>query len=57
MATRLLLKKIKTTLKIPILGVFDSDPHGLKVHECDCLQADSTLDPLSLYEQFKEHVI
>eukprot|EP00053_Salpingoeca_punica_P009930 m.89348 g.89348 ORF g.89348 m.89348 type:complete len:416 (+) comp15222_c0_seq1:51-1298(+) len=30
-ATRLFLKMIKTSLKIPILGLFDSDPHGLKI--------------------------
>ena len=30
-ATRLFLKMVKTALKIPILGLFDSDPHGLKV--------------------------
>ncbi len=29
-ATRLFLKMIKTALNIPILGLFDSDPHGLK---------------------------
>lgn len=30
-ATRLFLKKLKTTLKIPILGLVDSDPYGLKI--------------------------
>jgi len=25
------LKKLKTTLQIPILGLVDSDPHGLKI--------------------------
>lgn len=30
-ATRLFLKKLKTTLNIPILGLFDSDPYGLKI--------------------------
>lgn len=30
-ATRLLLKKLKDTLKIPILGLVDSDPYGLKI--------------------------
>jgi hypothetical protein len=30
-ATRLFLKMVKTALNIPILGLFDSDPHGLKV--------------------------
>lgn len=27
-ATRLLLKKLKTQLKIPVLGLVDSDPYG-----------------------------
>lgn len=27
-ATRLFLKKLKTTLKIPVLGLVDSDPYG-----------------------------
>lgn len=30
-ATRLFLKKVKATLKIPVLGLFDSDPYGLKI--------------------------
>ncbi|KNC85250.1 DNA topoisomerase 6 subunit A [Sphaeroforma arctica JP610] len=30
-ATRLFLKRIRTILKIPILGLMDSDPHGLKI--------------------------
>jgi meiotic recombination protein SPO11 len=30
-ATRLFLKKIKSTLNIPILGLVDSDPYGLKI--------------------------
>lgn len=30
-ATRLFLKKLKVTLKIPILGLVDSDPYGLKI--------------------------
>jgi hypothetical protein len=30
-ATRQFLKMIRTQLNIPILGLFDSDPHGLKV--------------------------
>ncbi|CAN8075159.1 unnamed protein product [Agarophyton chilense] len=30
-ATRLFLKKLKETLKIPILGLVDSDPYGLKI--------------------------
>lgn len=30
-ATRLFLKKIKTVLKIPVLGLVDSDPYGLKI--------------------------
>lgn len=30
-ATRLFLKKLKSTLKIPILGLVDSDPYGLKI--------------------------
>lgn len=30
-ATRLFLKKLKTTLKVPILGLVDSDPYGLKI--------------------------
>lgn len=30
-ATRLFLNKLKTTLKIPILGLVDSDPYGLKI--------------------------
>eukprot|EP00051_Salpingoeca_urceolata_P013765 m.174200 g.174200 ORF g.174200 m.174200 type:complete len:140 (-) comp17889_c0_seq9:763-1182(-) len=32
-ATRLFLKKLKVSLNIPILGLFDSDPHGLKVSQ------------------------
>lgn len=27
-ATRLFLKKLKTTLQIPVLGLVDSDPYG-----------------------------
>ena len=30
-ATRLFLKKLKDTLKIPILGLVDSDPYGMKI--------------------------
>jgi len=30
-ATRLFLKKVKTTLNIPVLGLVDSDPYGLKI--------------------------
>jgi hypothetical protein len=30
LATRLFLKRVKTTLNIPILGLFDSDPYGLR---------------------------
>ncbi len=30
-ATRLFLKKLKTTLHIPVLGLVDSDPYGLKI--------------------------
>lgn len=30
-ATRLFLKKLRTTLQIPILGLVDSDPYGLKI--------------------------
>lgn len=30
-ATRLFLKKVKETLRIPVLGLFDADPYGLKV--------------------------
>ena len=30
-ATRLFLRKLKAQLKIPILGLFDSDPYGLKI--------------------------
>eukprot|EP01134_Creolimax_fragrantissima_P003200 CFRG3200T1 len=30
-ATRLFLKRVRQTLKIPILGLMDSDPHGLKI--------------------------
>ena len=30
-ATRLFLKKIKTQLNIPVLGLVDSDPYGLKI--------------------------
>jgi meiotic recombination protein SPO11 len=30
-ATRLFLKKMKTDLKIPVLGLVDSDPYGLKI--------------------------
>ena len=29
-ATRLFLKKIKTTMNIPVIGLVDSDPYGLK---------------------------
>ena len=31
-ATRLFLKKVKETLCIPVLGLVDSDPYGLKVN-------------------------
>ena len=30
-ATRLFLRKLKQTLKIPVLGLVDSDPYGLKI--------------------------
>mmetsp|Transcript_18264 Transcript_18264/g.30458 ORF Transcript_18264/g.30458 Transcript_18264/m.30458 type:complete len:413 (-) Transcript_18264:801-2039(-) len=30
-ATRLFLKKLKNTLQIPVLGLVDSDPYGLKI--------------------------
>lgn len=30
-ATRMFLSRIKAELKIPILGLFDSDPYGLKI--------------------------
>lgn len=30
-ATRLFLKRLKTDLQLPILGVVDSDPYGLKI--------------------------
>eukprot|EP00899_Mesostigma_viride_P010061 jgi/Mesvir1/19056/Mv12818-RA.1 len=30
-ATRMFLKKMKEQLKIPVLGLFDSDPYGLKI--------------------------
>ncbi|GAX82612.1 hypothetical protein CEUSTIGMA_g10038.t1 [Chlamydomonas eustigma] len=30
-ATRLFLRKLKTTLKIPVLALVDSDPYGLKI--------------------------
>jgi meiotic recombination protein SPO11 len=30
-ATRLFLKKLKSALQIPILGLVDSDPYGLKI--------------------------
>jgi meiotic recombination protein SPO11 len=30
-ATRLFLKKLKSTLKIPVLALVDSDPYGLKI--------------------------
>mmetsp|Transcript_30984 Transcript_30984/g.68686 ORF Transcript_30984/g.68686 Transcript_30984/m.68686 type:complete len:419 (-) Transcript_30984:718-1974(-) len=30
-ATRLFLKKLKTTLRIPVLALVDSDPYGLKI--------------------------
>ncbi|GLI59711.1 hypothetical protein VaNZ11_001568 [Volvox africanus] len=30
-ATRLFLKRLKTTLKIPVLALVDSDPYGLKI--------------------------
>jgi meiotic recombination protein SPO11 len=30
-ATRLFLKKLKTELQVPILGLVDSDPYGLKI--------------------------
>lgn len=30
-ATRLFLKRVKTALNIPILGLVDSDPYGLKI--------------------------
>lgn len=30
-ASRMFLKKVKATLKIPVLGLFDADPYGLKI--------------------------
>ena len=30
-ATRLFLRKLKATLKIPVLALVDSDPYGLKI--------------------------
>jgi meiotic recombination protein SPO11 len=30
-ATRLFLKKLKATLNVPVLGLVDSDPYGLKI--------------------------
>ena len=30
-ATRMFLKKVKATLEIPVLGLVDSDPYGLKI--------------------------
>lgn len=30
-ATRLFLKKLQTTLKLPVLGLVDADPYGLKI--------------------------
>ena len=30
-ATRMFLKKLKTTLNIPVLAFVDADPHGLKI--------------------------
>merc|ERR1719272_2192867 len=30
-ATRLFLNKVRATLNIPILGLFDADPYGLKI--------------------------
>ena len=30
-ATRLFLKKLKSTLNIPVLALVDSDPYGLKI--------------------------
>jgi len=30
-ATRLFLRKIRDTLKLPVLGLVDSDPYGLKI--------------------------
>jgi meiotic recombination protein SPO11 len=31
LASRLFLRKIKETLNLPVLGLFDCDPAGLKV--------------------------
>lgn len=31
LATRMFLRRVKDALKIPILGLFDSDAHGLKI--------------------------
>lgn len=31
LATRMFLKRVRETLKIPVLGLFDSDAHGLKI--------------------------
>lgn len=30
-ATRLFLKKLKSTLNVPVIGLVDSDPYGLKI--------------------------
>lgn len=30
-ATRLFLRKLRTTLKLPVLALVDSDPYGLKI--------------------------
>lgn len=35
-ASRLFLKKLRTTLNIPILGLVDSDPYGLKILSVYC---------------------
>jgi len=31
LATRMFLKRVRETLRIPVLGLFDSDAHGLKI--------------------------
>lgn len=36
-ATRLFLKKLKTTLHIPVLGLVDSDPYGADGLHCVCV--------------------
>ena len=45
LSTRLFLKLITTKLKIPILGLFDSDPYGLKVTSFLHLRRPFSLSP------------